>query len=133
MSTEPVATKLIAILDDEVALAELLIGCFQNEGWTTVWFSRKDDFLEAFPRVRPDLIVSDIASPGSVNGLDLLRIASGHPELKKIPIIMFTGWTDPKVIERALALGAAAYFTKPSDLGKVVEKIRGELQKASAI
>lgn len=72
-------------------------------------------------------IVTDL-NPGrtdqrSGDGLDLIRELRAEPRFACLPILMISGDTDPLLSERALALGANAFFPKPYSPAAVRRKI----------
>ena len=73
----------------------------------------------------PQLILLDINMPRK-DGLQALKEIKQDVHLCKIPVIMFTTSVAPKDIERAYALGANCYVTKPQTVKewcKVVEDL----------
>ena len=65
-----------------------------------------------------DMMLLDINMPG-IDGFDLLRKMQAQQDLKNIPVVMCTTSTYDKDIEKATALGAAGYLTKPAELAKL--------------
>jgi CheY-like chemotaxis protein len=63
----------------------------------------------------PQLILLDINMPRK-NGLQALKEIKEDAQLCKIPVVMFTTSVAPKDIERAYALGANCYVTKPQSI-----------------
>jgi CheY-like chemotaxis protein len=61
---------------------------------------------------RPDLIILDINMP-EVTGLDLLEFLRRHPKTKSLPVVMLSTESSDVMIDRARALGADAYVSKP--------------------
>jgi CheY-like chemotaxis protein len=73
----------------------------------------------------PQLILLDINMPRK-DGLQALKEIKEDVDLCKIPVVMFTTSIAPKDIERAYALGANCYVTKPQSVKewcKVVEDL----------
>jgi CheY-like chemotaxis protein len=58
------------------------------------------------------LLITDVHLP-AMDGLELIRRVRAEPRLAAIPIIVTTADADPATFERALSLGANAFFTKP--------------------
>jgi signal transduction histidine kinase len=72
-----------------------------------------------------DLILLDINMPG-MDGLEFLEHLRADESSRRLPIVMCSTSSYDQDMERAKALGAAAYVTKPTDLAKLrpaIEKI----------
>lgn len=72
---------------------------------------------------RPELLVLDINMP-EVSGLDMVEFLRRRPESKDIPIVMLSSEAADITVDKALALGADAYVTKPvtiEELEKAME------------
>ena len=65
--------------------------------------------------VKPIAITLDVVMP-ELDGWTVLSALKGDPDLASIPVIMVT-ITDEK--QRAFALGATGYLTKPIDRAKL--------------
>lgn len=69
------------------------------------------------------LVLLDIRMP-KVDGVEVLRQIRGHPELKKMPVIMLTTTDDAREVERCHELGCSVYMQKPVDFDRFTEAIR---------
>ncbi len=77
--------------------------------------------LDVVERTRPDVVVLDVAMP-VMDGLQTLtELRRRHPEL---PVVMFSGFSESHLADRALSLGAAAYVEKSGDLDALTTEIR---------
>jgi two-component system, chemotaxis family, response regulator Rcp1 len=65
--------------------------------------------------VRPDLIVLDLDLPGK-DGHQVLKELKDAPELKEIPVVIYTGSSAEKDVRLSYRLGASCYIRKPVDL-----------------
>lgn len=63
----------------------------------------------------PCLVLLDIKLP-QVSGWDVLHWMQDQPNLRKIPVIIFSASSFPSDIEKAYAIGANAYVVKPVTL-----------------
>jgi CheY-like chemotaxis protein len=81
---------LLALLDDEDRLIEMLKEIFDSVGIEAVGFPYKDEFLERMTIVRPDVIISDIYSP-RMDGTEFLKVIKKDERFKGIPVIMLSG------------------------------------------
>jgi len=74
---------------------------------------------------RPDLFVLDINMP-EVSGIDFLEFIRRRKDFKNIPVVMLSSEATDVMIDRAMALGADAYVTKPV----AIEELEEAIQKA---
>ena len=63
----------------------------------------------------PDLVLLDLNLP-KAHGYELFEMLRAHEGCEEIPVIVVTSSSAPKDRERAVELGAARYFRKPSEL-----------------
>ncbi len=73
----------------------------------------------------PDLLILDINMP-EVSGLDMLEFLRRRRETLTLPIVMLSTEAADVQVDRALAMGADAYVTKPVSL----EELEAAMQKA---
>lgn len=64
---------------------------------------------------RPDLVVLDLNLPRK-DGRAVLAEIKSDPELRKIPVVIFTTSQAPHDIEHSYLLGANCFVTKPGNL-----------------
>ncbi|MBS0150945.1 MAG: sigma-54-dependent Fis family transcriptional regulator [Nitrospira sp.] len=72
--------------------------------------------LDIFRKEAPDLVLLDIALPGT-DGLAVLQML--RTERKSTPVIMLTGTKSVKTAVDAMKLGAADYLSKPFDVDEL--------------
>jgi two-component system response regulator len=70
----------------------------------------------------PDLVLLDIAMPGA-SGLQVLEYVRATPDLKSLPVVVFTVHDDPKLIRQAQQLGANSYLLKPKQFHETVRLV----------
>jgi CheY-like chemotaxis protein len=69
-----------------------------------------------------DLNLAHNAGHGG-DGLDLIRHLRAEPRFARLPILLISGDSDPRLSERALAQGADAFFPKPYSPSAVRRKL----------
>ncbi|MCA9472484.1 MAG: response regulator transcription factor [Nitrospirales bacterium] len=74
----------------------------------------------------PDLILLDINMPGG-NGLTLAERLKNSSKTSHIPIIFLTASKQPDLQQRAINLGAIAFFEKPFDFDELLATVRAAL------
>jgi DNA-binding response OmpR family regulator len=110
-----VSAAQIIVIDDNADIVDILTTYLCDEGYRASGALTGDDGLKRVISSRPDCVILDIALPGGMNGIDMLkRIRSLVPTTK---VLMASGNTDPVLARESLELGAFAYIDKPFDLG----------------
>ena len=116
----------ILTVDDSKALrlfVQQALGAFDCEACEC---SNGYNAFFAIERVRPDLILLDIAMP-VMDGVETLTRLKEAPELRAIPVIMLTSPADHAVMTRLNELGANDTLMKPFNETALIAKIRGFL------
>ena len=72
MSENIQRTQRILVVDDDVALSEMLQLVLKADGFDASWCSSGDGAVEAFQRHQPDLVLLDLMLPGR-DGVDVCR------------------------------------------------------------
>jgi CheY-like chemotaxis protein len=87
-------------------------------------------FLSARPAAQtllngeyPDLLILDISMPG-VSGIAFLEFLRSRTDLKNIPVVMLSTEASDVIVDKAMALGADAYVTKPVALNELDEAMK---------
>ena len=112
------------VVDDDLALAEMLGIVLRGEGFEPSFVSDGDAALAAFHRDRPDVVLLDLMLPG-LNGIEVcrrIRAESG------VPIVMLTAKGDTGDIVLGLESGADDYIVKPFKAKELVARVRARLR-----
>ncbi len=115
----------VLIVDDDLALAEMLGIVLRNEGLEVSHVADGNDALGTFRAVRPDLVLLDIMLPGA-DGIEIcrrIRAESG------VPIVMLTARTDTHDIVVGLESGADDYVVKPFKAQELIARLRARLRR----
>ncbi len=75
----------------------------------------------------PKFILLDLNMPKK-DGREVLKELKQHPELKQIPVVIFSTTNNEQEMRRCYELGANSYVTKPNSfehLLKIVSNLRG--------
>jgi len=115
-------TKKILIIEDEEPLAKMLQLRLEANNFQVISATDGQKGLNMARDEQPDLIILDIMLP-TMNGHQILRMLKFDGRYKDIPIIVLTakGLEEDKKLGQDL--GADAYFPKPFDSDKLMEKI----------
>ena len=123
--------KLIAIIDDEPDILELVSINLKKANYETKCFERVEPFRNFLTSKLPDLIVLDLMLPDA-DGFDVCKELKSHSEYKHIPIVMLTAKGD--VTDRVLGLefGADDYMVKPFSPRELAARVKAILRRTSA-
>ncbi len=122
----------LLLIDDDADVLRALGDYFDKIGYEVGRAGTGEAGLEAFERVRPDVVILDLHLP-DLDGLEVLeRLRS-----RGGAVILLTGQGDIDTAVRAMQLGAEHFLTKPVDLNhlaaataRVCEKVRLVRQNA---
>jgi signal transduction histidine kinase/ActR/RegA family two-component response regulator len=114
----------IMLLEDHADSRELLVEALRNSGADVTAFAAAGDAFAALDRVRPSVIVADIALPDE-DGYSFIRRVRAHaaPAIQAIPAIAVTAYATSPDRAEALAVGFQQHFPKPIDPGRLVQAI----------
>ncbi len=112
---EPVATKRILIIEDEVNLRTVVQICLETfGGWEVLQAASGQEGLLVAHKERPDAILLDGMMPG-MDGITFLQELLANPELQAIPVILLTGQVELTKPRKFLKAGARGAIAKPFD------------------
>ncbi|WP_115717509.1 sigma-54-dependent transcriptional regulator [Gallaecimonas mangrovi] len=103
----------IVIVEDDLALAELLCDELEAEGYQTLAFGSAEEADEWLDSHNPELVISDLRLPGQ-SGLTLLPKVKALPQAPALLLITAFGTVNQAV--QALKAGADDFLTKPFDM-----------------
>jgi DNA-binding response OmpR family regulator len=119
---------VIAALDDEADILELLKVNLQKAGYRFEGFQEADDLFRYLAREKPSLILLDLMLPDT-DGLEVCRHIRRSEDLTGIPIIMLTARGDESDKVVGLEFGADDYVTKPFSVKELVARIHAVLRR----
>ncbi|HEV7208295.1 MAG TPA: MtrAB system response regulator MtrA [Mycobacteriales bacterium] len=114
----------ILVVDDDLALAEMLGIVLRGSGFQPAFVADGDRALQAFRDVRPDLVLLDLMLPGT-NGIDVCRAIRAE---SGVPIVMLTAKSDTLDVVLGLECGADDYVVKPFKPTELVARVRARLR-----
>jgi two-component system, OmpR family, response regulator len=111
----------ILVVEDDRALREFLSTALSDELSVAVAVNGEEAFGVA-RQVQPDVVLLDVMLPGR-SGLDVLRQLRADPQLRDVPVLVMTAFSDIEPGE-AEAAGANSFLAKPFDLGELIDAIK---------
>ncbi len=117
----------ILVIEDSPTMRQLI--AFALKRMRNVEITEAGDGVEGLKKLNADtfdLIITDINMP-VMDGLKLISLVRRDLKYRNIPIMIITTEGGAEDRERALALGANAYITKPIQAGNVLDIARNLL------
>jgi CheY-like chemotaxis protein len=110
---------VVLIVEDEVLIRMMLSEALRHQGYQVIEAANADEALSVLhTSPDPDILVTDVRMPGSVDGFALAAyVRRTKPHLK---VIITSGHAGP---DGAIGL-ADAFLPKPYELGLIVGRIR---------
>lgn len=124
----------ITLVEDDEALAPLLMHAFETRGLRAEWIPSGDSAVAqlcgAAPTVRSRVVVLDWDLPGMI-GPDVLRTLAEDGVLEQTRVIMLTSRSTEAEILSTLQTGASDHVAKPFSVPVLMQRIRQQLEMAS--
>ena len=114
--------QLVLVVEDDEPIRALVDYNLKLDGFNVITTDNGNSAVELAQEWNPDLVLLDIMMLG-MDGLETLTILKSYQATKDIPVIMLTAKGMIGDIERAYALGADGYITKPFTPEKFQEKL----------
>jgi two-component system response regulator MtrA len=115
----------VLVVDDDLALAEMLGIVLRGEGFEPVFCSDGSEALRVFRESRPDIVLLDLMLPGK-DGVDVCRLIRAE---SGTPIVMLTAKSDTIDVVVGLEAGADDYIVKPFKPKELVARIRARIRR----
>lgn len=122
------AKNTILIIEDDLALNEMLRFLLKRNGYKTMQATNATDADKCLEEKLPDLILLDWMLPG-MNGLDYAKKLKAHPLTIDIGIIMLTAKGEQEDKIKGLDSGADDYVTKPFSTNELLARIRAAIRR----
>ena len=102
----------ILIVDDDKINVKLTKFILDQAGYEVMTADSGESAIEILREIHFDMVLLDIMMP-DMNGLEVLKIIRGIPEIARIKVIFLTASTSPADLKDAIRLDAAQYIQKP--------------------
>ncbi len=123
--------KVVAIVDDEEDIVNLVSHHIKREGYKVKEFHNGRDFLLFLESIVPDLVILDIMLPG-IDGLEICRMLKNRARTSSIPIIMLTAKASEADVVVGLEIGADDYIVKPFSPREMVARVKSLLRRVNS-
>jgi DNA-binding NtrC family response regulator len=112
------------VVEDELLIRFMLSDGLRDHGDHVIEACSADEALIVLDSAMPDLIISDVRMPGSLDGMGLLSIV--RKSLPSLPVIITSAHFQSVV---ALADGATQFIAKPYTMELILNAVSAELEK----
>jgi two-component system phosphate regulon response regulator PhoB len=123
-----VTKPALLLVEDDRALADLLMWHFDREGYDIVRTADGDEALLLAEERTPDLVILDWMIEG-VSGIEVCRRLRRRPNTAHVPIIMLTARGEESDRIRGLQTGADDYVTKPFSPRELLARVGAVLRR----
>ena len=121
--------------DDRLLVRDALAECgvkdkvrFVADGQELMdYLLRRGQYTVATDAPRPGLILLDLNMPRK-DGREALREIRAHPELSRVPVVVFTTSRADADVGKMYDLGANSFVAKPAAFDELVNTIQGVLR-----
>lgn len=117
------------VVDDEVALAEVVASYLERETFDVTLAHNGDDAVALAREIDPDVVVLDLALPG-IDGLEVCRQLRAFSDAY---VVMLTARDTEVDTIVGLSMGADDYVTKPFSPRELVARIRAMLRRPRTV
>lgn len=117
------SVPLVLTVDDDITSRLLTRGALEQAGFSVEEAENGEEALEAFNRLAPDMVVSDVMMP-VMDGFTFCSRLRLLPHGKLVPVLMITGLDDVESIQQAYEAGATDFITKPFNWLVLCQRVR---------
>ena len=114
----------ILVVDDEAIIREFIAEILEE--YSISQAEDGQDAIDKIPRVKPNLIITDIKMPVK-GGEEVIRFAKSFDS--SIPIIVITGYTSLDIANECVRLGAIGFLSKPFTIAQLREEVNKCLEE----
>ena len=128
-TARPARAGCVLLIEDEPNIATAIGFVLGRDGWHVATHGDGATAPAAVERHAPDVVVLDVMLPGR-SGFDVLAEVRRGPRAD-VPVLMLTAKGQTKDRERALALGADRFMSKPFSNAERAEAVRALAARAA--
>lgn len=114
--------KRILIVEDEVAIQQVLSFFLEHNGCETLAVSNGQEAIRVIPEYQPHLIILDLIMR-PVSGWEVLQWLRTHQLTPPLPVLVLSALVDLTEQVQGFEEGAVEYVTKPTQPSIIVERV----------
>ncbi|MDJ0570832.1 MAG: response regulator, partial [Pleurocapsa sp. MO_192.B19] len=127
-------SPVILVADDDQSTRILLRLVLQKEGYQIIEVENGQECIARWQEHQPDMILLDAMMPvmDGFSCCQQLKLNQMQENELGIPVLMITGLNDKESVDRAFAVGATDYITKPIHPPVLCQRLARILKAAKA-
>ncbi|GLU52450.1 response regulator [Dyadobacter frigoris] len=118
----PASVKKILLVEDNLLFRKVMEASLKKAGYTCVLCDSASAALLLLQHEIPDLILSDYDMP-EINGFDFRQAVLLNPNIRDIPFVFLTSFTDNSLVLEGLNMNALDYINKETPLPVIISKL----------
>lgn len=123
----------ILIIDDDEALLTVYTTAFKKEGYEVITAVNGQQGLEKAKEPGLNLVLLDQVLP-DISGNEILKTLKQDPQVKQIPVIILSNFSQEELVKQAIDEGAVDYIFKYQvELSDIVNKVKNALAETASV
>jgi len=120
---------LIYSVEDDAEIAHIISLTLLKQGYQVVTFGSGEDFLKAFSKVKPNMVLLDMMLPG-IQGKEVLHEIRKDKSNNEIVVIIVSAKSLTLDKVDGLDEGADDYISKPFDLMEFMSRVNAQARRS---
>lgn len=118
----PSKVRTILIVEDNLLFRKVIESSLKRAGYTCLLSDSAAEALGLLEQERPDLILSDYDMP-EINGFDFRQMVLLNQNIRDIPFVFLTSFTDDSMMLEGLNMNALDYINKETPMPVIISKL----------
>ncbi|MEH2084090.1 MAG: PleD family two-component system response regulator [Nostoc sp.] len=128
-ATAQESQSLVLIVDDEPFIRLILRNFLEREGYQIAEAENGIEAINVFNQLHPDIVLLDAIMP-DMDGFECCTQLELLDCNKHTPVLMITGLDDQESVDRAFAVGAIDFVTKPIHWPVLRQRVKRLIQQS---
>ncbi len=130
LETSSSKSALILVVDDDLFMRKILVRYLDRENYRVIEAANGMEALTIYQEHQPDIILLDAMMP-VLDGFECCARLQNLPYGDHTPVLIITALDDRESVDRAYAVGASDYVTKPIHWAVLRQRVRRLLDQAN--
>ena len=122
-------SALILVVDDDVFMRKILVRYLERERYQVIEAANGMEALKVYQAYQPDVILLDAMMP-VLDGFECCSQLQNLPNGDHTPVLIITALEDRESVDRAYAVGASDYVTKPIHWAVLRQRVRHLIEQS---